>query len=82
MERYVFNNSIQDMSMGQRKKVELVKSLSQKANLYIWDEPLNYLDIFNQKQILKLLQDEKPTMFLIEHDDYFIKKISDKIVRL
>jgi lincosamide and streptogramin A transport system ATP-binding/permease protein len=41
--------------MGQRKKVELAKSLAQKAELYIWDEPLNYLDVFNQKQLEDLL---------------------------
>ncbi|MGG5368761.1 ribosomal protection-like ABC-F family protein [Enterococcus sp. AZ196] len=82
MERQVFANRIQDMSMGQRKKVELAKSLSQTANLYIWDEPLNYLDVFNQKQILELLQRVKPTLILIEHDDYFVKKVSDKVVRL
>lgn len=82
MERRVFANRIQDMSMGQRKKVELAKSLSQRANLYIWDEPLNYLDVFNQKQILELLLQFKPTMILIEHDDYFVKMVSDKIVRL
>ncbi|SET39147.1 lincosamide and streptogramin A transport system ATP-binding/permease protein [Enterococcus malodoratus] len=82
MERRVFANRIQDMSMGQRKKVELAKSLSQRANLYIWDEPLNYLDVFNQKQILELLHQFKPTMILIEHDDYFVKMVSDKIVRL
>lgn len=47
MEREVFHNKIEQMSMGQRKKVELAKSLSQDAELYIWDEPLNYLDVFN-----------------------------------
>lgn len=70
------------MSMGQRKKVELAKSLSQSAHLYIWDEPLNYLDVFNQKQILELLQRVKPTMILIEHDRYFVKEVSDKIISL
>lgn len=82
MERRVFANRIQDMSMGQRKKVELAKSLSQTANLYIWDEPLNYLDVFNQKQILELLRRVKPTLILIEHDEYFVQKVSNKIVCL
>ena len=82
MERHVFANCIQNMSMGQRKKVELAKSLSQSAHLYIWDEPLNYLDVFNQKQILELLQRVKPTMILIEHDAYFVKEVSNKIISL
>lgn len=63
------------MSMGQRKKVELVKSLAQEAELYIWDEPLNYLDVFNQKQLEDLLLQVKPTMLIIEHDQTFLENI-------
>ncbi len=78
MERNVFENRIEDMSMGQRKKVELAKSLSQSANLYIWDEPLNYLDVFNQQQIIQLLQNVRPTMLVIEHDQHFVESVGTK----
>ncbi|MDR2976544.1 MAG: ATP-binding cassette domain-containing protein [Streptococcaceae bacterium] len=82
MEREVFQQPIERMSQGQQKKVELAKSLSQEAQLYIWDEPLNYLDVFNQEQIVKLLKSVKPTMILIEHDQSFIREVADKIVEL
>lgn len=82
MERNVFENKIEEMSMGQRKKVEVAKSLAQPANLYVWDEPLNYLDVFNQKQLLTLLKEVSPTMIVIEHDTRFIEAIADKIVSL
>lgn len=71
MERNVFHNKIEQMSMGQRKKVELAKSLAQPAELYIWDEPLNYLDVFNQKQLEELLVRIKPAMLIVEHDERF-----------
>lgn len=71
MERNVFQNQIEEMSMGQRKKVELAKSLAQEAELYIWDEPLNYLDVFNQKQLEDLLLQKQPTMLIVEHDQTF-----------
>ncbi|MDH6364961.1 lincosamide and streptogramin A transport system ATP-binding/permease protein [Enterococcus sp. PF1-24] len=83
MERDVFNQNIETMSMGQKKKVEIAKSLSQEAALYIWDEPLNYLDVFNQKQIEEVLLAVQPTMILIEHDQQFIENIhADKIINL
>ncbi|WP_438717083.1 ribosomal protection-like ABC-F family protein [Enterococcus sp. AZ109] len=82
MERNVFNNRIENMSMGQRKKVELAKSLSQPANLYFWDEPLNYLDVFNQQQIIRLVQQVCPTMLVIEHDQHFVKEIGSKKLSL
>lgn len=82
MERNVFTNKIENMSMGQRKKVELAKSLSKPAALYIWDEPLNYLDIFNQEQLEKLILTVQPTMLVIEHDRDFIDKIATNQIEI
>lgn len=82
MERSVFNNKIEQMSMGQRKKVELAKSLAKPAALYIWDEPLNYLDVFNQEQLETLILDVQPTMLIVEHDRDFINKIATKQLEL
>ena len=42
---------IQDFSGGQKKKVLIAKSISEQANIYIWDEPLNYIDILTREQI-------------------------------
>lgn len=82
LERTVFKQRIEDMSMGQQKRVEVAKSLSQPAELYIWDEPLNYLDIYNQDQLSQLLLEFKPTVLLIEHDRKFIDQVTDQIVSL
>ncbi len=82
MEREVFDNKIEQMSMGQRKKVELAKSLSQEAELYIWDEPLNYLDVFNQEQLEQLILENKPAMLIIDHDQRFLNKIASQVVTL
>ena len=68
--------------MGQRKKVELAKSLAQEAELYIWDEPLNYLDVFNQKQLEDLLLQKQPTMLIVEHDQTFLKNIGAQQIAL
>jgi lincosamide and streptogramin A transport system ATP-binding/permease protein len=82
MERSVFHNRIEHMSMGQRKKVEVAKSLAQPAELYIWDEPLNYLDVFNQEQLEELILSVKPSMLLVEHDQTFLAKIATQVILL
>lgn len=82
MEREVFQNRIEQMSMGQRKKVELAKSLAQSAELYIWDEPLNYLDVFNQEQLESLILSVKPTMLLVEHDQAFLERVATQTIEL
>ena len=77
-----FTTRIEKMSMGQQKRVALAKSLTEPANLYLWDEPANYLDVFNQDQLIKLLKSVKPTMLLIEHDPYFITSVADQQIKL
>lgn len=44
--RTQFEKKMEDFSAGQKKKVLLAKSLCEKAHLYVWDEPLNYIDIY------------------------------------
>lgn len=47
---------------------------------YIWDEPLNYIDVFSRMQIEKLLLDYQPTMLFVEHDVRFRERIATKTV--
>ncbi len=82
VERNTFTNRICDLSAGQKKKVFLAKSLLEPANLYLWDEPLNYLDTFNQDQIIELIKTYRPTMLIIEHDSRFIDEIDAEVVEL
>ncbi len=77
-----FDTDICDMSEGQKKKVLIAKSISEKANIYIWDEPLNYIDILSRIQIEEAILKYKPTLIFVEHDETFIEKVSTKIVKL
>ena len=82
MDRDVFNIPIEWMSNGQQKKVEFAKSLGMPAEFYIWDEPLNYLDIFNQNQIETMILTYKPTLLFVEHDQTFLKNIASKTIEI
>lgn len=81
-ERVQFSKNMEDYSEGQKKKVLLAASLLTPAHLYIWDEPLNYIDVFSRMQIEKLLLEYRPTMLFVEHDKKFLEKIATKIVEL
>lgn len=80
--RDVFQVPIEKMSMGQQKKVEFSRSLGLEAEFYIWDEPLNYLDVFNQQQIEKMIAHFKPTLLFVEHDATFVKNTATKVIEL
>lgn len=74
-ERALFDQKMEGYSSGQKKKVLLVRSLCQSAHLYIWDEPLNYMDIYSRMQIEQLIEEFDPTMILVEHDRTFTDHI-------
>ena len=81
-ERNQFSKNMENYSEGQKKKVLLAASLLTPAHLYIWDEPLNYIDVFSRMQIEKLLLKYQPTMLFVEHDIKFREKIATKIIKL
>lgn len=81
-ERAQFDKDIENYSEGQKKKVLIAASLSEQANIYIWDEPLNYIDIFSRMQIENLIMEYKPTMLFVEHDTMFREKIANKVILL
>lgn len=80
MERVQFTKNIEEFSEGQKKKVLIAASLLTQAHLYIWDEPLNYIDVFSRMQIEKLLLEYKPTMLIVEHDVRIREKIATKVI--
>ncbi len=81
-ERVQFEKKMEDYSEGQKKKVLIAASMLTPAHLYVWDEPLNYIDVFSRMQIEKLLTVNQPTMLFVEHDTRFREQISTKIIRL
>lgn len=80
--REQFDKKMEDFSHGQKKKVLIARSLCEKAHLHIWDEPLNYVDVFSRMQIEDLLQKYRPTLLFVEHDAVFYEKITGKVVEL
>lgn len=81
-ERVQFEKDIKDFSGGQKKKVLIAKSLCERAHLYVWDEPLNFIDVYSRMQIEQLIESFSPTMLLVEHDIAFRDAIATKIVNL
>lgn len=82
MYRKLFDIDVSRYSAGQKKKVLLAKSLCEQAHLYIWDEPLNYIDVWSRIQIEELIMTYCPTMIFVEYDEAFQEKTATKIIKL
>ena len=78
--RQQFDKAIENYSEGQKKKLLLARSLCKQAHLYVWDEPLNYIDIFSRIQLTELILAAQPTMLLVEHDRAFVEKVCTRVV--
>lgn len=79
-EKCQYDKKLNEWSEGQKKKLLIAKSLCEEAELYIWDEPLNFLDIISRLQIENLICDNKPTMLFVEHDTSFGEKVATDIL--
>ena len=82
MGRQQFDKDMADFSEGQKKKVLLARSLCESAHLYVWDEALNYLDVYSRVQLEGLLLECKPTLLMVEHDRRFLERVCTRMVEL
>lgn len=81
-EREQFEKPMETFSEGQKKKVLLARSLCEQAHLYLWDEPLNYIDVYSRVQIEELLQASRATLLFVEHDAAFCEHIATRQIKL
>lgn len=81
-ERRQFDTDMGDFSAGQKKKALLAASLCEEAHLYLWDEPLNYIDVISRIQIENLILEYQPSMVLVEHDQVFLQRVPTTILNL
>lgn len=80
--REQFDKDLSSYSGGQKKKVLIAKSLCERAHLYVWDEPLNFIDVLSRIQIEELILEFQPIIIFVEHDMVFSETIANKIIKL
>lgn len=80
--REAFERDMRGYSLGQRKKVLLAASMASPAHIYVWDEPLNYIDLESREQVENMLAESEATMVFVEHDRRFVERIAGKAIVL
>ncbi len=80
LSREQFGKDLSEWSAGQKKQALLARSLCQSAHLYVWDEPLNYLDVWSRMQIETLLAQSGATLLFVEHDAAFQRAVATRVL--
>ena len=78
----VLDGRIEDLSHGQQKKIDLARSFLASADLLLWDEPLNFIDIDAREQIEGVLLNDRPTVVFVEHDAAFVERVATEVIDL
>jgi lincosamide and streptogramin A transport system ATP-binding/permease protein len=76
----VLYRNLLEFSQGEKRKIALALSIYSKADFYIWDEPLNFLDLDLIEKMEDAILRDKPTMIFVEHDRNFVEKVATKII--
>ena len=84
LERFLFphdmwNNRIERLSGGEKRRLYLLTVLMQKPNLLILDEPTNDLDIVTLNILEEYLLDFKGTLIIVTHDRHFLDRLVDHL---
>lgn len=82
MEGEACDRPLETWSEGERKKCELAGSFLEPAQLRVWDEPLNYLDVESRERIEAAVLRDRPTLLFVEHDAWFAERVATRTIRL
>ncbi|MFZ4863382.1 ABC-F family ATP-binding cassette domain-containing protein [Sphingobacterium sp. Mn56C] len=77
-----FDQKIDSLSGGQKKRLSLAKLLIDEPDVYILDEPTNHLDIETIEWLEKILTTGQKTVIIVSHDRYFLDNICTEIREL
>lgn len=73
---------INDLSGGEKARLQLALLMLERNNVLILDEPTNHLDIDSKEMLEQALDNFKGTILFVSHDRYFINQLANKIYDL
>lgn len=73
---------VEDLSGGERRRLQLARLLMAEPNVLLLDEPTNDLDIDTLQQLEDLMDSWPGTLVVVSHDRYLVERVCDTVVAL
>lgn len=77
-----YEERIDHMSGGQKKRVALVNALLTPADILVLDEPTNHLDNAMSEWLEEYLISFRGAILMVTHDRYFLDRVATRIVEV
>ncbi|MBC3887870.1 ATP-binding cassette domain-containing protein [Acetobacterium paludosum] len=80
------HEQFEELSGGQKQKILIARALVQNPDLYLFDEPISFLDIKNQMDIMELARNmvvkQNKAVIMVVHDLNMAMRYSDQVILL
>ena len=77
-----YDEKIEHMSGGQKKRIALVNALLTSADILVLDEPTNHLDNAMSEWLEEYLIQFRGAILMVTHDRYFLDRVVNRIVEV
>lgn len=85
---YLFNpyedgpRPVEQLSGGQKARLQIIKMLANNPNLLILDEPTNHLDLPSIEELENALAHYHGALLYVSHDSYYAKNMGGEVLAL
>ena len=79
---YDYDEKVEHMSGGQKKRIALVNALLTPADILVLDEPTNHLDIESIQWLEDFLINSSKAVVVISHDRKFVDNITTRTIEV
>jgi ATP-binding cassette, sub-family E, member 1 len=78
----LMDKEVQDLSGGELQRLSIALTLSQEADIYLFDEPTAFLDVEQRlktaRAVKRVVEGRNSASIIVDHDIVFIDYISDR----
>ncbi len=77
--KHVLDRDVRALSGGELQRLAIAAALSKDADIYFFDEPGSFLDIYERLRVSRIIRNYASKIFVVEHDLIMLDYLVDEI---